>query len=117
MRGILKTNVYESKIALTPALSRGERGFFSNLLITHGKKIDPALPAGRAQDTRPQTPAPVRLVASERHERRRRLFRHARLVALARGPGVGGTETEKVDTEILENEIHRQDAHTQPSLA
>jgi hypothetical protein len=27
MRGILKKNVYESKIALTPALSRGERGF------------------------------------------------------------------------------------------
>ncbi|MBI3393682.1 MAG: hypothetical protein HY039_10910 [Nitrospirae bacterium] len=32
MRGILKTNVYESKIALTPALSRRERGFSSNLL-------------------------------------------------------------------------------------
>jgi hypothetical protein len=32
MRGILKTNVYESKIALTPALSRWEKGFFSNLL-------------------------------------------------------------------------------------
>ena len=32
MRGILETNVYESKIALTPALSRGERGFFGNLL-------------------------------------------------------------------------------------
>ncbi|MBI3394158.1 MAG: hypothetical protein HY039_13445, partial [Nitrospirae bacterium] len=29
MRGIVKTNVYESKVALTPALSRRERGFFS----------------------------------------------------------------------------------------
>ena len=32
MRGILKSNADESKIALTPALSRGERGLFSNLL-------------------------------------------------------------------------------------
>jgi hypothetical protein len=36
MRGILKTNDHESKIALTPALSRWERAFFSNLLERYG---------------------------------------------------------------------------------